>query len=134
MKKGMTLIEMLITISIISIFIVVCYPHVRILSANINQINVAQKNTVQSVRFISNIYAYFDNEIILIDVNNKSIYTKQHILIIDEDNEIVIDGKDSNIYCVELIVENDYLIFKIRYDDYIESIIIRGDIVENSSG
>ena len=133
MKKGMTLIEVLITISIISVFIVVCYPHVRILSNNINQINVAQKNTIQSVRFISNIYAYFNNEIINVDVNDKTIYTKHHILIIDEDNEIIIDGKDSNIYCLELIVGNNFLIFKICYEEYIESISIRGDIVENSS-
>ena len=47
--------------------------------------------------------------------------------------KIFIDGKDLNIYCKELIVEKNYLIFKIYYEEYIESILIRGNIVENNS-
>jgi prepilin-type N-terminal cleavage/methylation domain-containing protein len=133
MKKGITLIEMLITISIISVFIVVCYPHIKTLSNNINEINVEQKNTNQSVILINVIYTYFNNEIINVDIVNDSIYTKEHILIIDENKKIFIDGKDLNIYCKELIVKKNYLIFKIYYEEYIESILIRGNIVENNS-
>jgi hypothetical protein len=82
---------------------------------------------------INVIYTYFNNEIINVDIVNDSIYTKEHILIIDENKKIFIDGKDLNIYCKELIVKKNYLIFKIYYEEYIESILIRGNIVENNS-
>ena len=133
MKKGITLIEMLVTISILSIFVLMCYPYTLRFTKQVTNINELQNYSLTSVKFINKINEYFVGEIIYVVNDDKiSIKTKNHSLFINEHNEILIDNVDTNFTLENLIIENNCLVLNVLYDDSIKSIFIRGDIVENS--
>ena len=135
MKKGITLIEMLVTISMVSIFVLICYPHTVKFTRQVTNINDLQNYTLSSVKFINKINEYFVGEIIYVINNNEtSIKTKDHSIFINEHNEIMIDNVYTNFKLENLIIENNLLVLIVLYDDSIKSIFIRGDIVENSNG
>lgn len=87
MKKGFTLIEMLVTTIIFGLFIIICYPLLNNLTKNLNLINELQINNLNEMRLYQKLN-------LINNINSDIYYSNQNGLKIKiDENEIIFNNK-----------------------------------------
>ena len=87
MKKGFTLIEMLVTTIIFGLFIIICYPLLNNLTKNLNLINELQINNLTEIRLYQKLN-------LINNINSDIYYSNQNGLKIKiDENEIIFNSE-----------------------------------------
>ncbi|MBE6130732.1 MAG: prepilin-type N-terminal cleavage/methylation domain-containing protein [Erysipelotrichaceae bacterium] len=87
MKKGFTLIEMLVTTIIFGLFIIICYPLLNNLTKNLNLINELQINNLNEMRLYQKLN-------LINNINSDIYYSNQNGLKIKiDENEIIFNNE-----------------------------------------
>lgn len=87
MKKGFTLIEMLVTTIIFGLFIIICYPLLNNLTKNLNLINELQINNLNEMRLYQKLN-------LINNINSDIYYSNQNGLKIKiDENEIIFNSE-----------------------------------------
>ncbi len=135
MKKGFTLVEVLVTTVIIGIFIVICIPALNSMNNYFNNINVTQIKVLNKINFYTKINSvneltniiYYSNE------NNLSIYLSGHEIIISEENYLYFDNVNYNILVKDVQIKKEYILMDILINNKEQCLILKGEVYEISS-
>ena len=135
MKKGFTLVEVLVTTVIIGIFIIICVPTLNRMNNYINNINITQKKVLNKINFYMKINSvneqtniiYYSNE------DNISIYLNDHEIKISEDNYLYFDNINYNVLVKEVQIKKEYILIDILISNKDQCLILKGEVYEISS-
>ena len=131
MKKGFTLIEVLITTCLIGLFFLVCYPIVNKVTSSLNDLNRSQLSYINKVNFYKRLdkinefdsliyFSQSDKLIIYID-NNQIVLHDNYILI----NDINYEGK-----LIDVTIRENMILLNICFYNTTDLFVIKGDVYE----
>lgn len=128
MKKGFTLIEMLVTTIIFGLFIIICYPLFNNLSINLNLINDLQINSLNEIRLYQKL-----NQI---NINSPDIYydIKDGLIIKIEENEIIFNNECYindvyyNVTLNDYVIGEKIIILNCRNGEEFIKFVLRGNV------
>lgn len=135
MKKGFTLVEVLVTTVIIGIFIIICVPTLNRMNNYFNNINITQIKVLNKINFYMKINSvneqtniiYYSNE------DNISFYINDHVIKISEDNYLYFDNVNYNVLVKEVQIKNEYILMDILISNKDQCLILKGEVYEISS-
>ena len=135
MKKGFTLVEVLVTTVIIGIFIIICVPTLNRMNNYFNNINITQIKVINKINFNMKINSvneqtniiYYSNE------DNISIYLNDHEIKISEDNYLYFDNINYNVLVKEVQIKKEYILMDILISNKDQCLILKGEVYEISS-
>jgi len=134
MKKGFTLIEMLVTTIIFGLFIIICYPLLNNLTKNLNLINELQINNLNEMRLYQKLN-------LINNINSDIYYSNQNGLKIKIDENEIIFNNECYINDVYYnVILQDYVIGEkiiiLNFSNGKESIkfVLRGNVYAISWG
>ena len=135
MKKGFTLVEVLVTTVIIGIFIIICVPTLNRMNSYFNNINITQIKVLNKINFYMKINSvneqtniiYYSNE------DNISIYLNDHEIKISEDNYLYFDNINYNVLVKKVQIKKEYILMDILINNKDQGLILKGEVYEISS-
>lgn len=131
MKKGFTIIEVLITTILLGLFIIFCFPFINKISGYLNNANTIQLNHISKI----NIY----NKINQINLNDNNIYIKKgddfiiHIgneTISVKENYLLINDVNYDIKVNRIDIKEKLILIYLNIFNEEELIILKGEIYE----
>lgn len=133
MKKGITLLEILIVTLIFSLIILVCVPEFndqakKYIQINNNQINYHDQlifyDKIKSILSTLNEINYeINGEKLIISMNN-------HNLVCNENNELILDDVFYNVVVLNKEIKQEYILFNVLINGKEQCIVLRGTINE----
>lgn len=133
MKKGITLLEILIATLIFSLIILVCVPEFndqakKYIQINNNQINYHDQlifyDKIKSILSTLNEINYeINGEKLIISMNN-------HNLVCNENNELILDDVFYNVVVLNKEIKQEYILFNVLINGKEQCIVLRGTINE----
>lgn len=133
MKKGITLIEILVVTVIFAILMLICVPTFNNQFNKYNRLNNIQINCYDQLIFyekIKNILATTNeidyeihNDEILILLNN-------HQLVCNKDDELILDNVFYNVFITKKEIKKEYILFNVIINGKEQCIVLRGTINE----
>lgn len=133
MKKGITLIEILVVTVIFAILMLICVPTFNNQFDKYNRLNNIQINCYDQLIFyekIKNILATTNeidyeihNDEILILLNN-------HQLVCNKDDELILDNVFYNVFITKKEIKKEYILFNVIINGKEQCIVLRGTINE----
>lgn len=133
MKKGITLLEILIATLIFSLIILVCVPQFndqakKYIQINNNQINYHDQlifyDKIKSILSTLNEINYeINGEKLIISMNN-------HNLVCNENNELILDDVFYNVVVLNKEIKQEYILFNVLINGKEQCIVLRGTINE----
>lgn len=133
MKKGITLLEILIVTLIFSLIILVCVPEFndqakKYIQINNNQISYHDQlifyDKIKSILSTLNEINYeINGEKLIISMNN-------HNLVCNENNELILDDVFYNVVVLNKEIKQEYILFNVLINGKEQCIVLRGTINE----
>lgn len=134
MKNGFTLIEVLSTTIIFSLFMLVSYPLLNNISKSFNELSVEQIKNIECIRLyqkfnqISNsgfeMYYRLEDKI--------SITIDSHTILFDNENTLYIDNNRYGFKLVNYVIDDNMIILNCYFENEYFDFILRGKVYENS--
>ena len=132
MKNGFTLVEVLITTIIYSVFMILTYPLYNNIFKSFNEVNKTQINVLNVIRLrekINQITGY-ENDIYFQDEKNLLITINENKISFGLNNEILINDMNYEAILTNYVITDEFIILNCKMDN-IESIyILRGNLYE----
>lgn len=135
MKKGFTLIEVLITTLLLGIFMIAVFPVINRVSNIFYIINEQQLNNFEKVNFYHqiNCITSCSNEIYY-DFNEKKVlYIKNNTIEIKEDITLI-NNISFEIFCVDVLIKDNMILLLMKINNENEIIILEGNVYEVCRG
>ena len=133
MKKGITLIEILVVTVIFAILMLICVPTFNNQFNKYNRLNNIQINCYDQLIFyekIKNILAT-TNEIEY-EIHNDEIFISlnNHKLVCNNDDELLLDNVFYNVFITKKEIKKEYILFNVIINGKEQCIVLRGTINE----
>ena len=133
MKKGITLIEILVVTVIFAILMLICVPTFNNQFNKYNRLNNIQINCYDQLIFyekIKNILAT-TNEIEY-EIHNDEIFISlnNHKLVCNKDDELILDNVFYNVFITKKEIKKEYILFNVIINGKEQCIVLRGTINE----
>ncbi|MBR6517488.1 MAG: type II secretion system protein [Bacilli bacterium] len=133
MKKGITLIEILVVTVIFAILMLICVPTFNNQFNKYNRLNNIQINCYDQLIFYEKIKSILattndieyeiHNDEILILLNN-------HQLVCNKDDELILDNVFYNVFITKKEIKKEYILFNVIINGKEQCIVLRGTINE----
>lgn len=131
MKRGFTLIEVLITTLLLGVFMIVVFPVINRVSNMFYIINEQQLNNFEKVNFYKyiNSISSCSNEIYY-DFNEKKVlYVENYTIEIKED-KILINNISFKVSCTNVLIRDKMVLLLFDINDENEIIVLEGNVYE----
>lgn len=131
MKRGFTLIEVLITTLLLGVFMIVVFPVINRVSNMFYIINEQQLNNYEKVNFFKyiNSISSCSNEIYY-DFNEKKVlYVENYTIEIKED-KILINNISFKVSCTNVLIRDKMVLLLFDINDENEIIVLEGNVYE----
>ena len=133
MKKGITLIEILVVTVIFAILMLICVPTFNNQFNKYNRLNNIQINCYDQLIFyekIKNILATTND--IEYEIHNDEIFISlnNHKLVCNNDDELLLDNVFYNVFITKKEIKKEYILFNVIINGKEQCIVLRGTINE----
>lgn len=132
MKNGFTLVEVLITTIIYSVFMILTYPLYNNIFKSFNEVNKTQINVLNVIRLREKInqITEYENDIYFQDEKSLLITINKNKISFGLNNEILINDMNYEAILTNYVITDEFIILNCKMDN-IESIyILRGNLYE----
>lgn len=128
MKRGITIIEILITIFLLGIFICFCMPYMNEIINKYNDINLSQIKCYDQILFYEKLSAICSttNEINYKIDNNLEISINNHLLVSNEDDYLILDNINYDVKLISTLIKEEYILLNVVINEKEQCLIIRG--------
>lgn len=135
MKHGFTLIEVIVTTVILGIFIIICIPSISNANKNFNNINSKQVDCLYKLNFYQKfcLVSNINDEIYYAIGEETIIKINEHELKVTSDNLLYLNNINYDILVNQIVIKDEYILFKVLFDDQTQCFILRGKVYEISS-
>ena len=131
-KKGFTLVEVLITTIIYSVFMILTYPLYNNIFKSFNEVNKTQINVLNVIRLrekINQITGY-ENDIYFQDEKNLLITINENKISFGLNNEILINDMNYEAILTNYVITDEFIILNCKMDNIGSIYILRGNLYE----
>ena len=133
MKKGITLIEILVVTVIFAILMLICVPTFNNQFNKYNKLNNIQINCYDQLIFYEKIKSILatTNEIDY-EIHNDEIliFLNNHQLVCNKDDELILDNVFYNVFITKKEIKKEYILFNVIINGKEQCIVLRGTINE----
>ena len=133
MKKGITLIEILVVTVIFAILMLICVPTFNNQFNKYNRLNNIQINCYDQLIFYEKIKSILatTNEIEY-EIHNGEIFISlnNHKLVCNKDYELILDNVFYNVFITKKEIKKEYILFNVIINGKEQCIVLRGTINE----
>ena len=133
MKKGITLIEILVVTVIFAILMLICVPTFNNQFNKYNRLNNIQINCYDQLIFYEKIKSILatTNEIEY-EIHNDEIFISlnNHKLVCNNDDELILDNVFYNVFITKKEIKKEYILFNVIINGKEQCIVLRGTINE----
>lgn len=134
MKKGFTLIEVLVTTLLLGLFIFFCYPVINKTTSHLNTLYNNQINYLTKVSLYKSIEVIKkENFEINYDEDNNLILESSNFVIELKGDHMLINDEHYNTELVDVILIDNVICLKVLINDSNELIILKRKVYENNS-
>lgn len=131
MKKGYTLIEVLITTVLIGMFLLCSFPIFNGINNKFNELTQEQLaylnkiklyKAIEKMNYTNNDIYYQQSDKLVISIGKNKIDIK--------DSLILINGDDLGAKFIDAIIQNNLIILKISFNNSIDILVLKGKVYE----